>query len=76
MRKPSVGAITKGLVIALVVEVALFALSAVFPPDMTRAKHSSPVTLDRRGAWLRAMPVDRDRDGDHRIGYDVPQLRS
>jgi penicillin-binding protein 1C len=46
----------------------LFALSAVFPPDMTRARHSSPVTLDRRGAWLRALPVE---DGRWRIRADL-----
>lgn len=68
MREASVPAITKGLVIALALETALFTLSAVFPPDMTRAKHSSPVTLDRRGAWLRALPVE---DGRWRIRADL-----
>lgn len=68
MRETSVPAITKGLVIALALETALFTLSAVFPPDMTRAKHSSPVTLDRRGAWLRALPVE---DGRWRIRADL-----
>ncbi|MGH1557716.1 hypothetical protein ACRAWD_07480 [Caulobacter segnis] len=38
----------------------LFTLSAVFPPDMSRARHSSPVTLDRRGA-LAARPAGRGR---------------
>ncbi|WP_297507281.1 penicillin-binding protein 1C [uncultured Caulobacter sp.] len=59
---------TKGLVVALAVELALATLNAAFPPDMTRAKHSSPVTLDRRGAWLRALPVE---DGRWRIRADL-----
>ncbi|WP_421739779.1 penicillin-binding protein 1C [Caulobacter sp.] len=49
-------------------QAALFTLSAVFPPDMTRARHSSPVALDRRGAWLRALPVE---DGRWRIRADL-----
>jgi penicillin-binding protein 1C len=49
-------------------QVALFTLSAIFPPDMTRAHHSSPVALDRRGAWLRALPVE---DGRWRIRTDL-----
>jgi penicillin-binding protein 1C len=49
-------------------QVALFTLSAVFPPDMTRARHSSPVALDRRGVWLRALPVE---DGRWRIRTDL-----
>ena len=60
--------LTQALVALLAVETALFALSAVFPPDMTRARHSSPVTLDRRGAWLRALPVE---DGRWRIRADL-----
>lgn len=60
--------LTKILVGLLAVEIALFTLSAAFPPDMTRAKHASPVTLDRRGAWLRALPVE---DGRWRIRADL-----
>jgi penicillin-binding protein 1C len=60
--------ITRVLVAALAVELALAALNAAFPPDMTRARHSSPVTLDRRGAWLRALPVE---DGRWRIRADL-----
>ncbi|ENZ82379.1 MAG: penicillin-binding protein 1C [Caulobacter sp.] len=60
--------ITKMLVAVLAVEVALAALNAAFPPDMTRARHSSPVILDRRGAWLRALPVE---DGRWRIRADL-----
>jgi penicillin-binding protein 1C len=60
--------ITKILVGVLAAEVVLATLGAVFPPDMTRARHSSPVTLDRRGAWLRALPVE---DGRWRIRADL-----
>lgn len=60
--------LTKALVGVLGAQVALFALSAALPPDMTRAKHSSPVVLDHRGAWLRALPVE---DGRWRIRVDL-----
>src|SRR5215469_11896267 len=55
----------RGLVIALiallVIEVALVGLDAAFPPDLSKAYRSSPVALDRRGAWLRALPVEQGR---------------
>lgn len=60
--------LTKALLAVLAVEVAVFTLSALFPPDMTRARQSSPVVLDRRGAWLRALPVE---DGRWRIRADL-----
>ena len=60
--------LTKALIGLLAVELTLATLSAAFPPDMTRAKRSSPVTLDRRGAWLRALPVE---DGRWRIRADL-----
>ncbi|USQ96199.1 penicillin-binding protein 1C [Caulobacter sp. RL271] len=60
--------LTKVLVGLLAAELTLFTLSAIFPPDMTRARHSSPVVLDRRGAWLRALPVE---DGRWRIRADL-----
>jgi len=60
--------LTKALVALLGVQVVLFTLSALFPPDMTRARQSSPVALDRRGAWLRALPVE---DGRWRIRADL-----
>ncbi|OYX91383.1 MAG: hypothetical protein B7Y78_12290, partial [Caulobacter sp. 35-67-4] len=50
--------LSKALVGFLTVQVVLAALSAIFPPDMTRARQSSPVALDRRGTWLRALPVE------------------
>jgi hypothetical protein len=43
-------------------------LDAAFPPDLSRAYRSSPVALDRRGAWLRALPVE---DGRWRIRADL-----
>jgi penicillin-binding protein 1C len=43
----------------VVVEAGALALDAVFPPDLTLAERASPVALDRNGAWLRALPVER-----------------
>jgi penicillin-binding protein 1C len=63
-----VAPLTRALVGFLGLQVALFTLSAVFAPDMTRARHSSPVALDRRGVWLRALPVE---DGRWRIRTDL-----
>jgi penicillin-binding protein 1C len=68
VRTPKVAAITKGLVVAVGAQVVLFTLSAALPPDMTRARHSSPVVQDHRGAWLRALPVE---DGRWRIRADL-----
>lgn len=56
------------LIVLLCVETALLALDAIFPPDLGRAHRSSPVALDRRGAWLRALPVE---DGRWRIRADL-----
>jgi penicillin-binding protein 1C len=56
-----VRSLTLGLVGLLAVETGVFALDAIFPPDLTRAVRSSPVALDRRGAWLRALPVENGR---------------
>jgi penicillin-binding protein 1C len=60
--------LTRVLVAFVVAQVVLFALSAAFPPDMARAKRSSPVVLDHRGAWLRALPVE---DGRWRVRADL-----
>ncbi|MFN3512864.1 MAG: penicillin-binding protein 1C [Phenylobacterium sp.] len=49
-------------------ETAVFALDALFPPDLARGERSSPVALDRRGVWLRALPVE---DGRWRIRADL-----
>ena len=48
-----IGLLALGLVLA--------ALDFAFPPDLSRGARSSPVTLDRRGAWLRALPVENGR---------------
>ncbi len=45
----------------VVAETALVGLDAAFPPDLSKAYRSSPVALDRRGAWLRALPVEQGR---------------
>ncbi|MBA4793537.1 MAG: penicillin-binding protein 1C [Phenylobacterium sp.] len=50
------------------VQTAVFALDALFPPDLSRGERASPVALDRRGAWLRALPVE---DGRWRIRADL-----
>jgi penicillin-binding protein 1C len=60
--------VTLGLIGLVSAQVAVFTLDALFPPDMSRAERSSPVTLDRRGAWLRALPVE---DGRWRIRADL-----
>jgi penicillin-binding protein 1C len=45
----------------VVVEAGVLALDAAFPPNLTLAERASPVALDRNGAWLRALPVERGR---------------
>ncbi|HLY80224.1 MAG TPA: transglycosylase domain-containing protein, partial [Caulobacteraceae bacterium] len=57
----SAARLTLALIALLAIEVALVALDAAFPPDLSKAYRSSPVALDRRGAWLRALPVERGR---------------
>jgi penicillin-binding protein 1C len=49
------------LIAFLGIEVAVLALDALLPPDLSRGQRSSPVTLDRRGQWLRALPVENGR---------------
>ena len=56
-----VRALVIGLIAFLSLELALLALDAAFPPDLSKAARSSPVALDRRGAWLRALPVEQGR---------------
>jgi len=53
------------------VEAAAVAVDVFSPPDMGRAERSSPVALDRRGAWLRALPVE---NGRWRIRADLARL--
>ena len=57
-----------GLIAFLCLEVFVLAADALLPPDMSRGGRSSPVTLDRRGQWLRALPVE---DGRWRIRADL-----
>ena len=64
----TVGRLARAPVALVCVETAVFALDAAFPLDMRRAERSSPVALDRRGAWLRALPVE---DGRWRIRADL-----
>lgn len=42
-------------------EALAFVLDVALPPDLSRAERSSAVVLDRNGAWLRALPVERGR---------------
>ncbi|MDP3385243.1 MAG: transglycosylase domain-containing protein, partial [Phenylobacterium sp.] len=60
--------LTQRLIGALVLQVAVVALDAALPPDLSRGAEASPVALDRRGAWLRALPVE---DGRWRIRADL-----
>ncbi len=60
--------LVRGLIALLAVQVVLVCADLLFPPDMGRAERSSPVTLDRSGAWLRALPVE---DGRWRIRADL-----
>ena len=60
--------LTQGLIGALALQVVAVALDAALPPDLSRGAEASPVALDRRGAWLRALPVE---DGRWRIRADL-----
>ena len=57
-----------GLIAFLCLEGVVLAADALLPPDLSRGRRSSPVTLDRRGQWLRALPVE---DGRWRIRADL-----
>ena len=48
--------------------VLLAGLDAAFPPPMDKLERSSPVVLDRHGAWLRALPAE---DGRWRLRADL-----
>jgi penicillin-binding protein 1C len=67
-KRDRVRALTLALIALMGVETGVFALDAAFPPDMSRALRSSPVALDRKGVWLRALPVE---DGRWRIRADL-----
>ena len=53
--------ITLAAIALIAVEAALLAADALAPPNLARAERASPVALDRRGAWLRALPVENGR---------------
>jgi penicillin-binding protein 1C len=53
--------LTLALVGLICVEAAAAGLDALLPPDLARAERASPVALDRNGAWLRALPVEKGR---------------
>ena len=57
----SVRRLTLALVAFLSVEVLALTLDTLFPPDLSRGERSSPVVVDHRGAWLRALPVENGR---------------
>lgn len=50
-----------GLIAFLALEVVLLTADTLFPPDLSRGARSSPVVVDHRGAWLRALPVENGR---------------
>ncbi|MDX5393153.1 MAG: transglycosylase domain-containing protein, partial [Caulobacteraceae bacterium] len=52
----------------MALQAAAGALDALLPPDLSRGRTASPVVLDHRGAWLRALPVE---DGRWRIRADL-----
>src|SRR5436190_1347396 len=58
----------RGLIGLLGFQLLVAGLDAAMPPNLAKAQHASPVALDRRGAWLRALPVD---DGRWRIRADL-----
>jgi len=53
--------LTLALFALLGAQLVLIGLDAAFPPDLSKATRSSPVALDRHGAWLRALPVEQGR---------------
>lgn len=53
--------LVKALIVLVALQAVLTVLDLAFPPDLGRAERSSPVTLDRSGAWLRALPVENGR---------------
>jgi len=60
--------LTLAMIALVAAETLVIGLDVLFPPDLSRGARSSPVALDRRGAWLRALPVE---DGRWRIRADL-----
>src|SRR5258706_15606511 len=50
-----VSRLTLVLLAFIAVETTVVALDATFPPDLSRARRSSPVALDRRGGGVRGV---------------------
>ncbi|MBX7248501.1 MAG: penicillin-binding protein 1C [Caulobacteraceae bacterium] len=63
-----VGSVVRFAAGLLALQICAAALDLALPPDMGRAVRSSPVALDRNGAWLRALPVE---DGRWRVRADL-----
>ncbi|HYE47533.1 MAG TPA: transglycosylase domain-containing protein, partial [Caulobacter sp.] len=53
--------LVKSLIVLVALQAVLTLIDLALPPDMGRANRSSPVALDRSGAWLRALPVENGR---------------
>lgn len=53
--------LTAALIGFMALQTTLFALDVAFPLDLRRAQQASAVVLDRRGAWLRALPAPEGR---------------
>ena len=60
-RIPATGVLAVACCLSLAFEVAVAALSVVFPPPMTLLQHPSIVVRDWRGRWLRALPAEQGR---------------
>jgi len=67
----SIRILTISLCLAVGAEAAAVALDAALPPPMEKAEHASPVVLDRKGAWLGAVPVE---DGRWRLRADLARI--
>jgi penicillin-binding protein 1C len=61
----------KAALVALYVCVPILLLDLLAPPPMTRAREVSAVAEDRRGAFLRAFPVE---DGKWRMQADLARI--
>ena len=63
--------LVRALIALLALETGAMTLNTLFPPDTARGERSSPVVLDRHGAWLRALPVE---NGRWRIRADLDRI--
>ena len=61
LASPVEGRAALALIALVSIEAAAAGLDALFPPDLGRGERASPVALDRNGAWLRALPVEKGR---------------